>query len=67
MPSMGATSVGRAGQAYVLSISVVAVDPARAARLANAITDAYAVDQLDARLDATKRASACSSPTGSRS
>jgi exopolysaccharide transport family protein len=55
---MAATSVGRAGQAYVLSISVVSVDPARAARLANAITDAYAVDQLDARLDATKRASA---------
>jgi polysaccharide biosynthesis transport protein len=54
----GATAVSRAGQAYVLSISVTSADPAKAARLANAVADAYAVDKLDARFDAAKRASA---------
>ena len=32
-------------------------DPARAAQLANAVADAYVVDQLDARLESAKRAS----------
>lgn len=54
----GATEVARAGQGYVLSISVTSVDPARAARLANAVADAYIVDKLDARFEAAKRASA---------
>ncbi len=52
-----ATSVVRSGQGYVLSISVASIDPAKAARLANAVADAYAVDKLDARFDAARRAS----------
>ena len=50
--------VRRAGQAaYVMEISFTSVDAAKAARLANAIADAYVVDKLDARFDAAKRAS----------
>ena len=50
--------VARAAQAgYVLAISVTATDPAKAARLANAVADAYLVDQLDTRFEAAKRAS----------
>jgi succinoglycan biosynthesis transport protein ExoP len=59
----GATSVKGGSQAayavsYLLSISVTSVDPTRAARLANAIADAFVVDKLDARFEAAKRASA---------
>ncbi|MEA2904179.1 MAG: polysaccharide biosynthesis transport protein [Alphaproteobacteria bacterium] len=54
----GSVSVGRAGQGYVLAISVNSTDPARAARLANAVADAFLVDKLDARFEAAKRASA---------
>ena len=54
----GAVSAGRAGQGYILNISVTSLDPARAARIANAVADAYVVEKLDARFDAAKRASA---------
>ena len=54
----GATTVNRVGQGYIFSISVTSVDPARAAKLANAVADAYVVDKLDARFEAAKRASA---------
>jgi succinoglycan biosynthesis transport protein ExoP len=54
----GAVSVGRAGQGYILNISVTSLDPARAARIANAVANAYVVEKLDARFDAAKRASA---------
>jgi polysaccharide biosynthesis transport protein len=53
----GALEVTRVNRTYVLSISVTSEDPARATRLANAVADAYVVDQLDARYDAAKRAS----------
>jgi len=54
-----AMTVGRGKeQGLVISISVTSIDPIKAARLANAIADAYVVDKLDARLDAAKRASA---------
>jgi polysaccharide biosynthesis transport protein len=53
----GAVGVSRSGQAYVLWVSVTSVDPARAARLANAVAEAYVVDKLDARYEAAKRAS----------
>ncbi len=53
----GAIAVARAGEALVLNISFTSVDPNKAARLANAIADAYVVDKLDARFDAAKRAS----------
>jgi capsular exopolysaccharide synthesis family protein len=54
----GAITAARAGQGYVIGISVTSVDPARAAKLANAVADAYVVEKLDARFDAAKRASA---------
>jgi succinoglycan biosynthesis transport protein ExoP len=53
----GALSVSRSGQAEVFNISITSGDPAKAARLANAVADAYVVDQLDARFESAKRAS----------
>jgi exopolysaccharide transport family protein len=54
----GAVGVTRAGQALVLNVAFTSADPAKAARLANAVADAYVVDKLDARFEAAKRASA---------
>jgi polysaccharide biosynthesis transport protein len=53
----GALAISRSGEAQVLNISITWSDPVRAAQLANAVADAYVVDQLDARLEAAKRAS----------
>ena len=53
----GSIAVSRTGLAYLINISVKSVDPARAARLANAVADAYVVDKLDARFEAARRAS----------
>jgi polysaccharide biosynthesis transport protein len=53
----GAITVTRAGQAYVISVSFTSANPVKAARLANAVADAYVVDKLDARFEAAKRAS----------
>jgi uncharacterized protein involved in exopolysaccharide biosynthesis len=53
----GALSVSRSGQAQVLNISITWGDPGRAAQLANAVADAYVVNQLDARFESAKRAS----------
>src|SRR5262245_48153287 len=53
----GALAVSRSGKGQVLNISITWEDPARAAQLANAVADAYDVDQLDARFEAAKRAS----------
>jgi polysaccharide biosynthesis transport protein len=47
----------RTGQSQVLKISITWKDPVRAAKLANAVADAYVVDQLDARLESAKRTS----------
>jgi len=55
---VGAIGVTRVGQALVLNVSFTSADPAKAARLANAVADAYVVDKLDARFEAAKRASA---------
>jgi exopolysaccharide transport family protein len=44
-------------QGLVITLSVTSVDPIKAARLTNAVADAYVVDKLDARLDSAKRAS----------
>jgi capsular exopolysaccharide synthesis family protein len=54
----GAVLVARQGQGYILSLSVTSVDPDKAARLVNAVAEAYVVEKLDARFEATKRASA---------
>jgi capsular exopolysaccharide synthesis family protein len=47
-----------AKQRYVLAISVTSPDPNQAARLANAVSEAFLVDKLDTRFEAAKRASA---------
>ena len=41
----------------LLKIAITWEDPIRAGQLANAVADAYVVDQLDARLESAKRAS----------
>lgn len=46
------------GQANLINIAVASTNPVRAARLANAVSDAYIVDQLDTRFEAAARASA---------
>ena len=53
----GALGVSRSGRAHILNIAITWEDPVRAAQLANAVADAYVVDQLDARLESAKRAS----------
>src|SRR5262245_6496839 len=53
----GALMVSRSGQSYVLNISITWTDPARAAQLANAVANAYVVNQLDARFESAKQAS----------
>ena len=53
----GALAVSRSGQAQVLSISITSTDPAKAAQLANAVANAYVVNQLDARFESAKQAS----------
>ncbi len=50
------TVVRRDGFSYVIDVSFTSESPAKAARLANAIADAYLVDQLEAKFDATNRA-----------
>jgi polysaccharide biosynthesis transport protein len=47
----------RVGMSYVLDISYTANDPDRAAQIANAVADAYVVDQLDAKFHANRQAS----------
>jgi succinoglycan biosynthesis transport protein ExoP len=47
----------RVGTSYVLDISFTSGDPDRAAQIANAVADAYIVDQLDAKFQANRRAS----------
>ena len=46
----GALAVSRSGQAEVLNIAITGKIRSEAAQLANAVADAYVVDQLDARL-----------------
>jgi succinoglycan biosynthesis transport protein ExoP len=50
-------NIKRVGLTYVLDISFTSLDPGRAATIANAIADAYIVDQLEAKYQATRRAS----------
>lgn len=52
-----AMSVAQVGKAPIMSISMTTTDPALSARLANAIADAYIVDQLENRFEAARRAS----------
>jgi succinoglycan biosynthesis transport protein ExoP len=52
-----AREIKRIGLTYVMGISFTSRDPAKAGRIANAIADAYIVDQLEAKYEATRRAS----------
>lgn len=52
------TEVARRTTTFVISISFTSEDPAKAARIANAIADAYVLDQLEAKFDATRTANA---------
>ena len=53
----GALRAKRVGQSNAFDISITWPDPKQAAQLANAVADAYIVDQLDTRLEAAKRTS----------
>ncbi|UPJ41147.1 polysaccharide biosynthesis tyrosine autokinase [Bradyrhizobium sp. 40] len=53
----GKRTIKRLGRTYVMEISFTSQDPAKAAQIANAIADAYVVDQLEAKYQATRRAS----------
>jgi polysaccharide biosynthesis transport protein len=53
----GKRSIARVGRTYVLDIGFTSISPDNAARIANAIADAYIVDQLEAKYQATRRAS----------
>ncbi len=50
--------ITRVPQTYVMSISFRSLSPGKAAQIANAISDAYVVDQLEAKYQTTRRASA---------
>jgi exopolysaccharide transport family protein len=50
--------VTRLGRSYVEQISYTSLDPDKAAKIANAFADAYIEDQLQAKFEATRRASA---------
>lgn len=50
-------TVKRLGLTYVMEISYTSKDPTKAAKIANAIADAYIVDSLEAKYQATRRAS----------
>src|SRR6516162_6550947 len=54
----GQLAARRAGQTYVIDIGFVSLDPTRAAQVANAVADAYIVDQLEAKYETTRRAGA---------
>ncbi|TCM57779.1 succinoglycan biosynthesis transport protein ExoP [Rhizobium sp. PP-F2F-G48] len=51
-------SVDRVGKTYVLRIGYTSPSPQMAARIANAIGDAYVVDKLNSKYESTRRASA---------
>jgi hypothetical protein len=46
----------RLGVTYILEVSYQSLDPEKAARIANAFVNAYVIDQLDTKFQATKRA-----------
>jgi exopolysaccharide transport family protein len=49
--------IARVGVTYAINISFQSVSPSKAAMIANAFTDKYLLEQLDAKYDATRRAS----------
>src|ERR1700756_3406933 len=55
---MGGLSAKRIGLTYVIEVAFQSRSPGGAARIANAIVQAYITDQLDAKFQATGRATA---------
>ena len=51
-----ALTIDRVGRTYVIAVSVTSVDQFKAARLANAVADAFIVDKLEARFASAQRA-----------
>ncbi|MFA7637783.1 MAG: polysaccharide biosynthesis tyrosine autokinase [Parvibaculum sp.] len=49
-------TVTRERLTYVINLSVVSENPAKAARIANAYAETYILDQLEAKFDATRQA-----------
>lgn len=49
--------VNRVKGTYVMGVDFTSKDPGKAAKIANAIVDAYIVDQLEAKYQSTRRAS----------
>ena len=50
-------SISRVGRSYILTVSYTSPSPDLSARIAGAIADAYLVDKLNSKYDATRRAS----------
>jgi len=50
------TDIVRRGVTFVIEVNFTSDNPEKAARIANAIADAYVLDQLEARFDATRQA-----------
>lgn len=50
-------TITRVGRTYVLDIAFTSLSPDRAAQIANGIAEAYIVDQLESKYQATRRAS----------
>ena len=53
----GNLNASRVGLSYVISVSYQSTDPVQAARLANAVVDAYLEDQVKGQVDAAQSAS----------
>ena len=53
---LGRLTVTRQRTTYVINISFVSENPAKAARIANAMAEFYILDQLEAKFDATRQA-----------
>lgn len=49
--------IKRAGLTYIMDVNFTSMDAEKSARVANAIADAYIVDQLEAKYQSTRRAS----------
>ncbi|MFN4354437.1 GumC family protein [Parvibaculum sp.] len=49
-------TISRQRLTYVINIDVISERPAKAARIANAYSDTYILDQLEAKFDATRQA-----------
>lgn len=54
---LGRRDIKRVGRTYVLSLSYTSPSPAKAAAVANAMGEAYILDQLESKYQATRRAS----------